>query len=282
MVFEVEIVVYAAAIERLGREGPALELVRFLLKLSRATVALVRSFFAYVSVSAWVVIFAPIGILLAIVFNRPGVLYALGRGGARLGLTMAGINFTVRNAHRVQRNRGVVYCANHSSNLEPPIIFMALAAVHPKLMALYKAELRSVLPLLRNAFDVAGFVPIERQNREQSERALDAAVEKLVQGGSFLVFPEGTRSRTGQLLPFKKGSFIMAIKAQVPIVPVAIQGASAAMRRGSPVIWPVAVQVTIGEPIETRGLDLNHRDHLIQQTRDALEASLTAGVVLGR
>lgn len=280
MVFEVEIVVCVAAIERLGRESAAMEFVRFLLKLLRTTVAVVRSLSAYVSVSAWVVIFAPIGILLAIVFNRPEILYALGRGGARLGLTMAGINFTVRNAHRVQRNCGVVYCANHSSNLEPPIIFMALAAVHPNLMALYKAELRSVLPLLRNAFDVAGFVPIERQNREQSERALDGAVEKLIQGGSFLVFPEGTRSRTGQLLPFKKGSFIMAIKAQVPIVPVAIQGASAAMRRGSPVIWPVAVQVTIGKPIETRGLDLNHRDHLIQQTRDALEASLNTRAVL--
>ena len=276
MAFEVEIVVYAAAIERLGREGTALELMGCFLKLSRATVAVVRSLSAYVSVSAWVVIFAPIGIVLAIVFNRPGLLYALGRGGARLGLMLAGINFTVRNAHRVQRNRGVVYCANHSSNLEPPIIFMALAGVHPKLMALYKAELRSVLPLLRNAFDVAGFVPIERQNREQSEHALDGAVQKLVQGGSFLVFPEGTRSRTGHLLPFKKGSFIMAIKAQVPIVPVAIRGASTAMRRGSPVIWPVTVQVTIGEPIETRGLDLDDRDHLIQKTRDALEASLNA------
>ena len=138
MAFEVEIVVYAAAIERLGREGAALELMGCFLKFLRATVALVRSLSAYVSVSAWVVIFAPIGIVLAIVFNRPGLLYALGRGGARLGLMLAGINFTVRNAHRVQRNRGVVYCANHSSNLEPPIIFMALAGVHPKLMALYK------------------------------------------------------------------------------------------------------------------------------------------------
>ena len=248
--------------------------VRNLLKLLRTSVAVIRSLSAYVSVSLWVAVFAPIGIMLATFFKRPDVFYALGRGGARLGLALAGIQFTVRNADRVQLDRGAVYCANHSSNLEPPIIFMALAAIHPRLKALYKAELRAVFPLLRNAFDVAGFVPIERQNREQSGRALDGAAEKLVEGDSFLVFPEGTRSRTGELLPFKKGSFIMAIKAQAPIIPVAVQGATAAMRKGSPIIWPVTGKVTIGAAIETVGLDLNDRDLLIQQTRTALKSHL--------
>ena len=252
--------------------------MKVLLKLLHATVAVVRSVSAYISVSIWVVVFAPIGITLAVVFRQPAVLYALGRGGARLGLALAGIHYTVRHANRVLLDRGAVYCANHSSNLEPPIIFMVLAALHPRLKAVYKAELRSVFPLLRTAFDVAGFVPIERQNREQSGRALDAAAATLGNGDSFLVFPEGTRSRTGVLLPFKKGGFIMAIKAHVPIVPVAIHGAGAAMRKGSPVIWPVTVQVTIGDPIETSGLDLDDRDLLIKQTRSALEACLATSV----
>ncbi len=237
-----------------------------------------RSVSAYISVSVWVVVFAPIGITLAVVFRQPAVLYALGRGGARLGLALAGIHCTVRHANRVLLDRGAVYCANHSSNLEPPIIFMVLAALHPRLKAVYKAELRSVFPLLRTAFDVAGFVPIERQNREQSGRALDVAATTLADGDSFFVFPEGTRSRTGVLLPFKKGGFIMAIKAHVPIVPVAIHGAGAAMRKGSPIIWPVTVQVTIGDPIETSGLDLDDRDLLIKQTRSALEACLATSV----
>jgi 1-acyl-sn-glycerol-3-phosphate acyltransferase len=114
-----------------------------------------------------------------------------------------------------------VYCANHTSNLEPPIIFLALTAVHPRLKAVYKAELRAVMPLLRNVMDIGGFVPIERDNREQSGRAIDEAVGMLVNGDSFVTFPEGTRSRTRSLLPFKKGIFIMAIKAQAPIVPAA-------------------------------------------------------------
>ena len=123
--------------------------------------------------------------------------------------------------------------------------------------------------------DIGRFVPIERDNREQSGRAIDEAVGMLVNGDSFVTFPEGTRSRTRSLLPFKKGIFIMAIKAQAPIVPIAIHGAGEAMRRGIPLIRPVTVEVTIGESIPTRGRTLDDRDTLIQQTRDELERHLT-------
>ncbi len=94
------------------------------------------------------------------------------------------------------------------------------------------------LPILVNAFDLGGFVPLQRGNPEQSLPAIEQAAEALRDGNSFLIFPEGTRSRTGALLPFKKGGFIMALKAQAPVVPVAIVGARAAMRKGSFVINP--------------------------------------------
>jgi len=241
----------------------------------RTAIAIARSVLAYVSVSVWVLVFAPIGMVLAVVLRRVEVLYALGRAGAHLGLVLAGISFRVRHRDRVQPDRGSVYCANHTSNLEPPIIFLALTAVHPRLKAVYKSELRAVMPLLRNVMDIGGFVPIERDNREQSGRAIDEAAGMLVNGDSFVTFPEGTRSRTRSLLPFKKGIFIMAIKAQAPIVPIAIHGAGEAMRRGSPLIRPVTVEVTIGESIPTRGRTLDDRDTLIQQTRDELERHLT-------
>ena len=108
---------------------------------------------------------------------------------------------------------------------------------------------------------------MERQNPEQSQHAVDEAALSVARGNSFLVFPEGTRSRTGELLPFKKGGFIMAIKAQVPIVPVAILGGTAAMTRGSRLIRPVTVDVRVGLPIETTGMTLDDREHLIAMTR---------------
>ncbi len=100
------------------------------------------------------------------------------------------------------------------------------------------------------------------------------AADALRQGNSFLIFPEGTRSRTGALLPFKKGGFIMAIQGQAPIVPVAIKGAHAAMHKGSFVIRPVTVTVRFGEPVETAGLTPANRDELSARVRGNVEGLL--------
>ena len=248
----------------------------------RSVIAAVRSLSAYVGVALWVLVPGSVGMVLAAVSRRHRILYALGRGGVRLGLGVAGIRYRVAGAQHIQQSRGAVYCVNHTSNLEPPIIFMALAAIHPRLKILYKAELRKFFPVLRNAFDLVGFVPIERRNREQSSRAIDAAAAALAGGDSFMVFPEGTRSRGGALLPFKKGGFLMAIRGQATIVPVAIQGAAAAMRKGSPFIRPVTVSVRFGPPIEAAGMEANERDALVSRTRVAIEQLLAAGPVSPR
>jgi 1-acyl-sn-glycerol-3-phosphate acyltransferase len=126
-------------------------------------------------------------------------------------------------------------------------------------------------------FDVGGFVPIERNDRESALRSIALGAESLKAGNSFLIFPEGTRSRTGQLLPFKKGGFIMAIDAQVPVVPVAISGGRSAMRKGSPIVRPVKVSVRIGQPIPTSGLTMEERDQLIAQVRSQVQALLEQG-----
>ena len=110
-------------------------------------------------------------------------------------------------------------------------------------------------------------------------RSIEAAAASLRAGNSFLIFPEGTRSKTDDMLPFKKGGFIMAIKAGAPIVPVAIQGGRAAMRRGSKVIRPVTVSIRVGRPIETAHLTLDDRDALIVRVRDAIAQLLSEGPI---
>jgi 1-acyl-sn-glycerol-3-phosphate acyltransferase len=104
--------------------------------------------------------------------------------------------------------------------------------------------------------------------------SIDEAAESIRRGNTFLIFPEGTRSRTAELLPFKKGGFIMAIKAQAPIVPVAISGGRNAMRKGSAIVRPVDVEVRIGEPVPTAGLTVDDRDTLIATVRARIEAML--------
>ncbi len=239
----------------------------------RTVIAAVRSLLTYLAVSLYVLVMGPPCLLIAFAAGSPRVLYAAGLGGVRVGLFLSGITTEVHGVEHMQRDRAAVYAINHASNVEPPVIFNVLHELFPRLRILYKAELRK-LPILVRAFDLAGFVPLERGNRDQSLPAVERAAEALRDGNSFLIFPEGTRSRTGELLPFKKGGVIMAIKAGAPVIPVAISGARAAMRKGSPIIRPVRVRVSFGAPIETASLTLDDRDALVARVRGEIQRLL--------
>jgi 1-acyl-sn-glycerol-3-phosphate acyltransferase len=236
-------------------------------------IAAIRSIVTFVTVALYVLLVGTPFILLAILIGSPAILYRVGLIGVRLGLFLSGIRYTVKGREHLQRNRAAVYAVNHTSNVEPPVLFDTLSELFPRLRILYKAELRK-LPILTWAFDLAGFVALERNNRDQSLPAIERAADALRDGNSFLIFPEGTRSRDGALLPFKKGGFVMALKAQAPVVPVAIDGARAAMRKGSPWIQPVTIRVSIGAPVETAGLTLDDRDKLTAAVRSEVERLL--------
>ena len=238
-------------------------------------IAAIRSIAAYVAVSLYVAIAAPIGMALALTFRWKNLLYVLGHWGVAVGTSLAGIRTRVAGREHLPAGEAVVFCCNHQSNIDPPILFQAL---HPRLHILFKRELTK-LPLLGKAFQIGGFVPIDRASREQSMAAIEQAAASLRNGNSFLTFPEGTRSRTGALLPFKRGPFLMALKAQVPVVPVAIQGGSDSMRKGSPIVRPTTVSVRIGAPVETRGMDVSDREQLADLVRSRVEALIALGPI---
>ena len=232
----------------------------------------VRSLISYVVTVLYIAVAGPIGLFVGIVLRSTDGLYRLGHGGVRLGLALAGIRWKVAGREHLPRH-AAVYCSNHESNVDPAVLFKAL---HPQLHVLYKAELHR-FPIMGTVFDVGGFVPIDRGDRDKAMASIARGAAALRAGHSFLIFPEGTRSRTGHLLPFKKGGFIMAIQAQAPIVPVAIQGGRAAMKRGSAFVRPVRVSVRIGTPISTAGLTLDDRDDLIARVRTEVERLLEEG-----
>src|SRR5262245_58341585 len=182
--------------------------------------AVLRSILTYVLVSLYLLIVGPVGMLIVLLLRAKGLLYELGHAGVALALGLAGIRYTMVGREHLPRDRAVVFCSNHQSNVDPPVLFEAL---HRRLHVLYKAELNR-LPIRGRALRLGEFVAVERENRDEAFRAIDRAAASIRRGNSFLIFPEGTRSRTDELLPFKKGGFIMALHAQAPIVPVAVMG----------------------------------------------------------
>jgi 1-acyl-sn-glycerol-3-phosphate acyltransferase len=230
-------------------------------------IAAVRSVLTYLIVSIYVLIAGPIALALGIGLKSKASLYGPGHVGVGLALGLAGIRYRVRGREHIPKGRAVVFCSNHESNVDPPVLFQAL---HKRLHVLFKAELTK-LPVLGKVMVAGGFVPVERDRREASMASIERAAESIRSGNSFLIFPEGTRSRTSEMLPFKKGGFIMAIKAQAPIVPVSVSGGRAAMQKGSWIVRPVMVDVRIGEPVETAGMGVDDRDELIDVVRTRIE-----------
>jgi 1-acyl-sn-glycerol-3-phosphate acyltransferase len=129
-------------------------------------------------------------------------------------------------------------------------------------------------PIAGQAFTLAGFIPVNRGDRDSAIASVEKATASLRRGQSFLIYPEGTRSPDGRLQDFKKGAVVMAIKAGVPIVPVACSGAHRVMRKHSLKIYPGEILVEFLEPIDSSKYSFDERDALNDRVHDAMAAGL--------
>lgn len=187
---------------------------------------------------------------------------------ARNALWAAGIPYRVLGLERVPLEKPLVIASNHQSWFD---IFLLAAVMPGSLRFVAKKELARV-PVLGRAMRQAGHVFIDRQHRAAAFEAYDEAADAIRAGISAVVFPEGTRSRTGELLPFKKGPFVLAIAARVPLVPVYCAGTFTLMPKGSWRVRPHPIALAFGAPIDTTGMVYDDRERLMEETRRAIEA----------
>lgn len=172
-----------------------------------------------------------------------------------------------RVSHEVPSG-GFLYFSNHASILDILALFVALKDT-PFVFAA-KRELFKV-PCIGWHLRLAGYVEVDRANRERAISMYARAARQIRERGTIVtVYPEGTRSPDGSVLPFKKGPFMLALEAQVPIVPVAVDGAQHALRKHTLRLHGHPIHVVVGRPIETAGLTAADRDALLRRTRLAI------------
>ena len=201
--------------------------------------------------------------------HRPGGVYDWGTSDwARWVLWGAGTPVRVEGRERIPAGP-VVYASNHSSMFD----IWALAAALPGSIRFVAKQEIVRYPLLGPAMLAAGHVAIDRTNRPRAMEAYGTAARRIRElGVSTVVFPEGTRSRTGELLPFKNAPFGLAIAAQVPLVPIYVHATFRILPKGAWRLRPQPIRVLVGEPIPTTGLELRDRERLRERARASVEA----------
>jgi 1-acyl-sn-glycerol-3-phosphate acyltransferase len=210
------------------------------------------------------------GILLCLLVPGGAALMPLARLWSRLVMGTARVRWHATYDPALDPRRPAVYAANHQSQFDIPALVLSMPA---DFRVIAKRSLMYV-PIFGWALWLAGFIFIDRSNRDQAIRGLDRAADRLRRGTSVAIFAEGTRSADGTLLPFKRGGFVMALKAGVPIVPVTIKGGHAILPKGRLAIRPGVINVHYGAPVETGAYTYETRDRLVEAVRSAIAAEL--------
>lgn len=203
--------------------------------------------------------------------KKKRALYPIALWGARTWLKACGARLKVTGLENLDPDRQYVFASNHRSYLDTAALFVATGK---RIGLVAKKELLKV-PVLGQGMGFVNIIAIDRSNPERAMRSMQRAREVVDEGYSFGIFVEGTRAMPGELLPFKKGAFYLALQTQVPILPVAIKNTDRMMAKKAGVAYPGEVEVVIKPSIPTFGKTAEDVNDLLLQTRSAIAAELS-------
>ena len=230
-----------------------------------------RFWWSWFVASALVLVLAPPILLLARLANKSDWVYPWADFGGRTWLRLSGVKVEVKGLEHLDPKQPYVFISNHRSYLDAVPLF---AFTGRRMGLVGKKELLKA-PILGYGMGFVNVIAIDRSNRERAMESMRIATERLRSGISYGVCAEGTRARPGQMLPFKKGAFHMAVQAGVPVVPIAFKNSDQLMGKGTGVAWPGTIEMVMFPPVET-GWVANDEDlqQLVDQVQEMIMKEL--------
>lgn len=221
---------------------------------------------------AWWALFIPlaglVGIPWTIITGKVDFLYRIATWGAFRGVLLAGVKVEPVGLEHLDPRRNYIFMANHVSNIDPPIL---VPLIPRRTSVLVKRELFRI-PILGYAMRLGDLVAVDRSNRDAAVDSVRRAVDVMKRGLHMVIFPEGTRSRDGRMLPFKKGPFYLAMDSGIPVVPVSMVNTFQIWPKGRFYIKPLTARVVFHEPIDPKSFA--SRDELVNAVRDTIASVL--------
>ena len=217
------------------------------------------------------IILSAIALLISLFDKQGRALHRMAQFWAKIHLMTSGIQVSVTGLENISSPPYIFMC-NHQSALD---IFSLLNGLPVQFKWIAKREL-FYIPFLGWAMKRAGYISLDRKHPREAIKAMDDAAKKIMEGTNIIIFPEGTRSKDGHLLPFKKGGFSLALRAKVPIVPVGISGSNRLQPKGSFIPNQKGViYLRIGKPVETAQGSRSAKTEIMMTVRQAIEGLMT-------
>jgi 1-acyl-sn-glycerol-3-phosphate acyltransferase len=230
---------------------------------------MLRTLFVAIFCAAYVVLFGPPLIAYSFITRSFDLMYASTIRAFRIALWLGGIHVRVEGRGNIPGG-ACIFAANHVSNLDPPAVS---SIVGRQVTVMAKEEVIRV-PIVGRALLMAKMISVNRRDKASAAASVEKALEYLHEGRSFLVFPEGTRSPDGRLREFRKGIFVLAIRAGVPLVPVSVAGSQFCQRRGEWRMHPGEITVHFGPSVDSRQYNLTEKQALIDEVHLRVAAGL--------
>ena len=230
-----------------------------------------RTLLCWVIFLVTTVVLGTVAILLSLFDSSGNIPHLVARLWGKIQLRITGTPARIQGLEHIEPEKSYILVSNHQSTFD---IFALLGYLPIQFRWTAKAELFRT-PFMGWAMSRIGYIPIERGSPKKAYRSMLRAAEVVRKGMSVIIFPEGTRSPDGNLQPFKKGVFLIALKSQAPILPITIQGTSRIMRKGDWRIYPGQVSIQIDPSIETAGTPAEQEAQLSRRVRSILVKNLT-------